>query len=108
MSTIFHDAQTRLTDVFEHIELSDDIRERLEQPKLALSVSIAIRMDDGRLRVFKGYRVQFDDTRGPTKGGVRFHPAVNMDEVTSLSFWMTIKCAVMGLPLWWRQGWYHR
>ena len=98
MSTIFDDAQTRLTDVFEHIELSDDIRERLAQPKLALSVSIAVRMDDGRLRVFKGYRVQFDDTRGPTKGGVRFHPAVNMDEVTSLSFWMTIKCAVMGLP----------
>ena len=67
MSTIFDDAQTRLTDVFKHIELSDDIRERLAQPTLALSVSIAIHMDDGRLRVFKGYRVQFDDTRGPTK-----------------------------------------
>ena len=98
MSAIFHDAQTRLTDVLEHIELSDDVRERLAQPKLALSVSIPVRMDDGRLRVFKGYRVQFDDTRGPTKGGVRFHPDVNMDEVTSLSFWMTIKCAVAGLP----------
>lgn len=98
MSAIFSDAQTRLTDVFKHIELSDDIRVRLAHPKLALSVSIPVRMDDGRLRVFTGYRVQFDDTRGPTKGGVRFHPAVNLDEVTSLSFWMTIKCAVAGLP----------
>ncbi len=98
MSTTFSDAQTRLTDVFRHLELSDDIRERLEYPKLALSVSIPVRMDDGSLSVFKGYRVQFDDTRGPTKGGIRFHPDVNLDEVISLSFWMTIKCAVTGLP----------
>ncbi|HED18406.1 MAG TPA: Glu/Leu/Phe/Val dehydrogenase [Gammaproteobacteria bacterium] len=98
MNALFSDAQTRLTDVFKHIELSDDIRERLAHPKLALTVSIPVRMDDGCLRVFTGYRVQFDDTCGPTKGGVRFHPAVSLDEVTSLSFWMTIKCAVAGLP----------
>jgi len=98
LSTTFNDAQTRLTDVFRLIELSDDIRERLESPKLALSVSIPVRMDDGSLKVFKGYRVQFDDTRGPTKGGIRFHPDVNLDEITSLSFWMTIKCAVVSLP----------
>ena len=98
MSDLFSDAQTRLTDVLNHIELSDDVRERLEYPKLALSVSIPVRMDDCSLRVFKGYRVQFDDTRGPTKGGIRYHPDVNLDEVTSLSFWMTIKCAVAGLP----------
>ena len=98
MNTLFSDAQTRLTDVFEHITLSDDIRERLAHPKLSLSVSIPVRMDDGGLRVFTGYRVQFDDTRGPTKGGVRYHPDVSLDEVTSLSFWMTIKCAVAGLP----------
>ena len=98
MNSIFSDAQTRLTDVFKHVQLPDDIRERLASPKLSLSVSIPVRMDDGGLRVFTGYRVQFDDTRGPTKGGVRFHPAVSLDEVTSLSFWMTIKCAVAGLP----------
>jgi len=98
MSDLFSDAQTRLTDVLKHLELSDDVRERLESPKLSLSVSIPVRMDDCSLRVFKGYRVQFDDTRGPTKGGIRFHPNVNLDEVTSLSFWMTIKCAVAGLP----------
>lgn len=98
MSALFNDAQIRLTDVFQHITLSDDIRERLANPKLSLSVSIPVRMDDGSLRVFTGYRVQFDDTRGPTKGGVRFHPEVSLDEVTTLSFWMTIKCAVAGLP----------
>ena len=54
--------------------------------------------DDGRLKIFTGYRVQFDDTRGPTKGGIRYHPDVSLDEVTSLSFWMTIKCSVMNLP----------
>jgi len=98
VNSLFSDTQTRLTDVFEHVVLSDDIRERLAAPKLSLSVSIPVRMDDGSLRVFTGYRVQFDDTRGPTKGGIRFHPNVSLDEVTSLSFWMTIKCAVAGLP----------
>ena len=98
MTSTFEDAQKRLTEVFQHIELTDDVEEKLTHPKLALSVSIPIRMDDGSLKVFAGYRVQFDDTRGPTKGGIRYHPDVNLDEVTSLSFWMTIKCAVMNLP----------
>ena len=98
MKALFDDAQSRLTEVLQHIKLSDDVLERLQHPKLALTVSIPVRMDDGSLRVFTGYRVQFDDTRGPTKGGIRYHPAVNLDEVTSLSFWMTIKCAVVGLP----------
>jgi glutamate dehydrogenase (NADP+) len=55
-------------------------------------------MDDGRLQVFSGYRVRYDDTRGPAKGGVRFHPQVNLDEVQSLAFWMTFKCAALNLP----------
>ena len=98
MSNIFEEAQSRLVDVFSRIEILDDVRERLARPKLTLTVSIPVRMDDGQLRVFQGYRVQFDDTRGPTKGGIRFHPSVTLDEVTALSFWMTIKCAVAGLP----------
>ena len=98
MNSIFKDAQKRLVEVFKHIELTDDVRERLKHPKLSLCVSIPVRMDDGRLKMFTGYRVQFDDTRGPTKGGIRYHPDVSLDEVTSLSFWMTIKCAVMNLP----------
>lgn len=98
MNSIFSDAQKRLLEVFRHTVLTDDAQEKLKHPKLSLSVSIPVRMDDGRLKVFTGYRVQFNDTRGPTKGGIRYHPNVSLDEVTSLSFWMTIKCAVMNLP----------
>lgn len=98
MHSIFEDAQKRLVEVFRHIELIDDVQEKLKHPKLSLCISIPVRMDNGYLRVFTGYRVQFDDTRGPTKGGIRYHPDVSLDEVTSLSFWMTIKCAIMNLP----------
>ena len=98
MKSIFQDAQKRLVEVFEHTDLTDDVQEKLRHPKISLGVSIPVRMDDGRLKVFTGYRVQFDDTRGPTKGGIRYHPDVTLDEVTSLSFWMTIKCAVLNLP----------
>ena len=87
-----------LDEIFDQLHVSDDVRTRLAQPRLALTVNIPVRMDDGRLQVFKGYRVQYDDTRGPTKGGIRFHPQVTLEEVTALSFWMTIKCAVAGLP----------
>ena len=55
-------------------------------------------MDDGSLRIFAGYRVRHDDTRGPTKGGIRYHPDVNLHEVKALAFWMTCKCAVVGIP----------
>ncbi|MBE9078853.1 Glu/Leu/Phe/Val dehydrogenase [Romeria aff. gracilis LEGE 07310] len=78
--------------------MSDDASERLRSPKASLKVSIPVRMDDGKLRVFEGYRVRYDDTRGPTKGGIRFHPGVSMDEVQSLAFWMTFKCAAVNLP----------
>jgi len=98
MKNLFDDAKSRLDKVLPLIDLPEDILKRLSQPKLNLTVNIPVRMDDGSLRVFTGYRVQFDDTRGPTKGGIRFHPDVCIDEVTSLSFWMTIKCAVVGLP----------
>lgn len=95
---MFEIAKQRLDSVFKHIEVSEEVIERLSYPKRAIKASIPVRMDDGSLKIFSGYRVQYDDTRGPTKGGIRFHPRVNMDEVTSLSFWMTVKCAVAGLP----------
>lgn len=98
MKKLFDDAKSRLQKVLPLIKLPEDIVERLAQPKLNLTVNIPVRMDDGSLQVFTGYRVQFDDTRGPTKGGIRFHPDVCIDEVTSLAFWMTIKCAVVGIP----------
>lgn len=75
MTDPFTNVHPHLTEVFQRLEAPDDVRARLAQTKLALEVNIPVRMDDGRLQVFKGYRVQFDDTRGPTKGGVRFHPA---------------------------------
>jgi glutamate dehydrogenase (NADP+) len=92
------DANLRLEKALQHVTISNDAIERLKYPKASLCVSIPVRMDDGTLRVFQGYRVRYDDTRGPTKGGIRFHPNVSLDEVQSLAFWMTFKCAALNLP----------
>src|SRR5712691_3938793 len=94
---ILSDAQSRLDDIFEQLKVSDDVRRRLGQPKLTYQVNMSLRMDDGSLRVLPGWRVQYDDTRGPTKGGIRFHPGVAPAEMTTLSLWMTVKCAVVDL-----------
>lgn len=98
MSDLFQDASSRLDAALRHIEVSSDTVERLKHPRALLKVSIPVRMDDGSLRVFPGYRVRYDDTRGPAKGGIRFHPNVHAEEVQSLAFWMTFKCAVLDLP----------
>ena len=98
MSSLFADASQRLDLALGHVDLSDDTIVRLRSPKASLSVSVPLRRDDGSLQIFPGYRVRYDDTRGPTKGGVRFHPQVNLDEVQSLAFWMTFKCAALNLP----------
>ncbi|MFZ9736987.1 MAG: Glu/Leu/Phe/Val family dehydrogenase [Prochlorotrichaceae cyanobacterium] len=98
MSALLSDASQRLDRALRHLDLSEDAILHLRSPKASLSVSIPVRMDDGTLQVFPGYRVRYDDTRGPTKGGVRFHPQVNLDEVQSLAFWMTFKCAALNLP----------
>ncbi|MGE6791591.1 Glu/Leu/Phe/Val family dehydrogenase [Pseudomonas guineae] len=92
------DAPTFIESIFERLDVAEDVRQRLARAKFTAQVSIPVRMDDGSLKVFQGWRVQYDDTRGPTKGGVRFHPQVSAEEVTNLSFWMTIKCAVVDLP----------
>ncbi|NET46161.1 Glu/Leu/Phe/Val dehydrogenase [Okeania sp. SIO2B3] len=96
--SLFADASLRLEKALKYVSLSEDTKERLKYPKASLIVSIPVRMDDGSLRVFQGYRVRYDDTRGPTKGGIRYHPNVSIDEVISLAFWMTFKCAVVNLP----------
>ena len=95
---IFDDALRRLDRASQYAEIDQEAVERLRHPKQILEVSIPVRMDDGTLRIFTGYRVRYDDTRGPTKGGIRYHPDVNLSEVTALAFWMTFKCAVVGLP----------
>ena len=91
-------ALTQLDAVAERIKLDPGIHKRLRQPQRALIVSVPTAMDDGRLEVFTGYRVQHDLTMGPTKGGIRYHPDVNLEEVTALAMLMTWKCALMGLP----------
>lgn len=96
--SLFSGARQNLDLALKHIAISDDAIEYLKYPKASLQVSIPVRMDDGSLQVFQGYRVRYDDTRGPAKGGVRYHPQVSLDEVTSLAFWMTFKCAVLDLP----------
>ena len=95
---IFEDAIRRLDRAFQYAEIDQEAVQRLKHPKQILEVSIPVRMDDGSLRVFTGFRVRHDDTRGPTKGGIRYHPDVNLAEVKALAFWMTFKCAVAGLP----------
>ena len=96
--SIFEDAIRRLDRAFEFAKIDAEAVEKLKHPKAIVQVSIPVRMDDGSLRVFEGYRVRHDDTRGPAKGGIRFHPEVNLDEVKALAFWMTCKCAVVGIP----------
>lgn len=97
-ASILSDASKRLEQALKHVEISEDAIARLQHPKTSLSVSIPVRMDDGSLKVFSGYRVRYDDTRGAGKGGVRYHPDVSLDEVQSLAFWMTFKCALLDLP----------
>lgn len=96
--SLFSDASQRLEEALKYASISEDAIERLKLPKSSLKVSIPVRMDNGELRIFPGYRVRYDDTRGPTKGGIRYHQDVSSDEVQSLAFWMTFKCAVANLP----------
>jgi glutamate dehydrogenase (NAD(P)+) len=81
------------------LNLDKNVAARLQRPDRALIVSVPVRMDDGKVHVFTGYRVQHNDTLGPFKGGIRYHPEVNLGEVSALAMWMTWKCALAGLPL---------
>jgi glutamate dehydrogenase (NADP+) len=95
---LFTQAIARLDEAAAYVDVEPEILERLRHPKMVTEVSVPVRMDDGSLQVFTGYRVQHDDTRGPTKGGLRYHPSVTAGEVKALAFWMTFKCAVAGIP----------
>lgn len=91
-------ACTQLDMVAAKLKLNPDMHQLLRNCKRALAVSIPIKMDDGTIRVFTGYRVQHNLNRGPGKGGVRYHPDVTLDEVKALAMWMTWKCAVVNIP----------
>jgi len=77
-----------------------NIYEILSKPQRILEVSIPVKMDDGSVKIFVGYRVQHNNALGPYKGGVRYHPSVTREEVTALAMWMTWKCSVAGPGLW--------
>ena len=81
-----------------YLSLKRGIEEYLRAPKRELTVNFPVRMDDGSVRIFTGYRVHHSTARGPTKGGIRYHPDVTLDEVRALAMWMTWKCAVMNIP----------
>jgi len=97
-NNIFEDALIRARQYGESAGVSQDVIESLMHPMSTLRVALPVRMDDGSTRFFTGYRCRYNSTLGPTKGGIRFHPGVSAEEVQALALWMTIKCAVVGLP----------
>lgn len=94
----FRLAVAQFDQAVSHIALDPNLLERLQLPHRALAVSIPVKMDNGQVKVFRGYRVQHDLSRGPTKGGIRYHPDVTLGEVSALAMWMTWKTALAGLP----------
>jgi len=97
-SPTFKMARQQLEAVFEVVPIEQGVRDRLALPKRALVVSIPVRMDDSRVEVFSGYRVQHSLTSGPSKGGLRYDTAVDLGEVAALAMWMSWKCGIMNLP----------
>ena len=95
----FEIAQQQFDKVADQLELDEQVREQLRWPAREFHIRIPVRMDDGKIRVFEGFRVQHNDARGPNKGGLRFHPAETIDTVRALAMWMTWKCAVANIPL---------
>ena len=95
----FEIALRQLDDCAEILKLDPDIHETLRHPMRELHVSIPVRMDNGKTQVFQGFRVQYNNARGPTKGGIRFHPHETIDTVRALAAWMTWKCSLLDLPL---------
>lgn len=94
----FTGAMQQLDRAADVLRLDPSVRAILSHPRRIVEVSVSIKMDSGETKVFTGYRVQFNNARGPYKGGLRFHPQTDLDEVKALAFWMSIKCAVVDVP----------
>ncbi len=94
----FHIALRQFDNAAEKMRLDTQFREVLRRPRRALSLSLPVKMDDGSVQIFEGYRVQHNSSRGPCKGGIRYHPQVTLDEVKALASWMTWKCATVNIP----------
>ncbi|MFQ3293637.1 MAG: glutamate dehydrogenase (NAD(P)+) [Halobacteriales archaeon] len=95
----FESMQEQVRDAAEYLDVPEDLQERLLYPERILEVNLVVEMDDGSLERFKAFRSQFNGDRGPYKGGIRYHPGVNRDEVRALSGWMVYKCATVDIPL---------
>ncbi len=95
---MYIDALSRLDKAASYCDIDSEAIEKLKHPKFCLETSLPVRMDDGELKIFTAYRVHHNDSRGPMKGGIRFHPNLNLDELKTLALWMTIKCAVIDVP----------
>lgn len=98
MNDPFSNAQAQLSNVATRINLAPDKEAQLMDPMRIITVSLPVKMDDGKTQVFVGYRSQHNNARGPYKGGIRFHPQVSLSEVQALSMWMTWKCAIADIP----------
>ncbi len=97
--SVFTNVLKQIKQAANHSSIPPSIFEQLKNPERILQFSFPVTMDNGSVKVFEGYRVQYSSARGPYKGGLRYHPQVNLDEVKALAFWMTVKCAVVGVPL---------
>ncbi|MFA4818255.1 MAG: Glu/Leu/Phe/Val dehydrogenase [Patescibacteria group bacterium] len=97
--SVFNNALSQLKRATDQMNLSGSVIEQLKKPERILQLALPVVMDNGEVKVFEGYRVQYSSARGPYKGGIRYHPKTNLDEVKALGFWMVIKCAVVGIPL---------
>jgi len=95
----YDNALRQLEKAAKIMKLDKEVLAKLSAPEKVVMASLPVRMDNGSLRVFQAYRVQYNSARGPYKGGIRFHPQVDLDEVKALGFWMTIKSAVVGIPM---------
>ena len=95
---VYEMARKQFDEVADHLQIPADERDRIFTPKRAIAVACPIHRDDGSMAVFQGYRVQHHLTLGPTKGGTRFAPTVDLGEVAALAIWMSWKCALAGLP----------
>ena len=95
---VFEDAVARVERIGAAAGVAPEVIDALRQPKSVLTVDLPVRMDDGSTRHFLGFRCRYSDVLGPTKGGIRFHPDVTLEEVQALALWMSIKCAVVGIP----------